>query len=221
MAAKKIHLYFVPGLAASSSIFKFIQLPEDLYEIHFLEWLVPESKDEPLTHYAKRMCERITEDNFVLLGVSFGGIVVQEMSAFCKPLKIIIISSVKHHQEFPGRFKVIRKTKAYKLAPIKSLTNIENFEKYAFGKVAKKRLSLYKEYLSMRDKNYLPWAIYHVLHWKQNSDFKNIIHIHGNNDGIFPIKNITNCIPIEGGTHIMILNKAKKINRILAEVLKE
>ena len=71
----------------------------------------------------------------------------------------------------------------------------------------------------MRDEKYLPWAIKNVLHWKQKSDFSNTIHIHGNKDGIFPIKNIKNCIIVDGGTHIMILNKAKKINKILEEVL--
>lgn len=219
LKTKKLHLYFVPGLAASTSIFKYIQLPKNLYEIHLLDWLVPESKDEPLEHYAKRMCERITETHFILLGVSFGGIIVQEMSEFCNPQKIIIISSVKHHNEFPKRINIVRKTKAYKLTPIKSISNIESFGKFAFGQTLKKRFHLYKEYLSMRDDKYLPWAIYNVIHWKQKLILNNLIHIHGNNDSIFPIKNISNCIHIEGGTHIMILNKAKEINRILAEVV--
>ena len=47
----------------------------------------------------------------------------------------------------------------------------------------------------------------------------NIVHIHGNNDGIFPIKHIKNCIVIEGGTHVMILNKAKEISKLLLEVI--
>ena len=71
----------------------------------------------------------------------------------------------------------------------------------------------------MRDKIYLPWAIKNVLHWKQEGENSNVIHIHGDNDGVFPIKNIQNSIVISGGTHVMILNKAKKINKILVEIL--
>jgi len=221
MQKDKIHIYFVPGLAASPSIFEYIKLDENKFKIHLLEWLIPLSKNEGIESYAKRMCEGILEKNHVLVGVSFGGIMVQEMSKISNPLKIIIISSVKHHDEFPLRLKIAKTTRAYKLTPVKALNNIDNYVKYLFGDVAEKRADLYKKYLSMRDEKYLPWAIKNVLHWKQNVNNDNVIHIHGNKDGIFPIKNIKNCIIVDGGTHIMILNKAKKINLILEEVLRQ
>jgi esterase/lipase len=216
---EKIHIYFVPGLAASSTIFENIKLPEEQFEIHLLEWLVPESKNEPLVDYAKRMCEFIKASKFVLVGVSFGGIMVQEMSKYCQPEKLVIISSVKHHSEFPARLNFVRKTRAYKLTPYKILSNLESFAKYTYGDFIKKRAELYKKYLSMRDKKYLPWSIRNVLHWKQDNLNEDIIHIHGNKDLIFPIKNIKNCIIVDGGTHVMILNKAKKISAILTEEL--
>ncbi|MCF6349460.1 MAG: alpha/beta hydrolase [Flavobacteriaceae bacterium] len=217
MKKEKTTIYFVPGLAASSSIFEYLQLPEN-FEIILLEWLIPKSKTETLNSYAKRMSENIKHTNFILVGVSFGGIVVQEMSSYCKPLKVIIISSIKHENEFPKRLKTLRKTKTYKLAPINALVNIEKFTKYAFGNTVKKRIDLYKKYLAMRDKVYLSWAIHNLLHWKQTNKNPNIIHIHGNNDAVFPIKNIKNCIVVEGGTHAMILNKAKHISTILKKI---
>jgi esterase/lipase len=219
MQKEKLHLYFVPGLAASTAIFEHIKLPKDKFKIHLLPWLVPISKDESIQSYAQRMCENIKEKNHVLIGVSFGGIMVQEMSKISNPLKTILISSVKHHKEFPLRLKIAKNTRAYKLTPVKALNNIENYAKYLYGDAIKKRTELYKKYLSMRDEKYLPWAIKNVLHWKQTSENNNLIHIHGNKDGIFPIKNIKNCIIVDGGTHIMILNKAKKINAILENEL--
>jgi len=219
MQKEKLHLYFVPGLAASSSIFEYIKLPKDKFEIHLLPWLVPVSKNESIENYAQRMCESITEKNHVLIGVSFGGIMAQEMSKISNPKKTIIISSVKHHNEFPRRMKVAKNTRIYKLTPVKMLNNIDNYAKYLFGDTIKKRADLYKKYLSMRDEKYLPWAIKNVLHWKQTSKNDKIVHIHGNKDGIFPIKNIKNCIIVDGGTHVMILNKAKKINTILEKEL--
>lgn len=221
MKKELLHIYFVPGLAASISIFEHIKLPETVCKIHLLPWLIPLTKNESLTHYAKRMCESVTEKNHVLVGVSFGGIMVQEMSKISKPLKTIIISSVKHHNEFPLRLKIAKNTRAYLLTPVKALTNIEKFTVYLYGDAIKKRAELYKKYLSMRDPKYLPWAIKNVLHWEQNIQDKNIIHVHGDKDGIFPIKSIKNCIIVPGGTHIMILNKAKKINAILIDILKK
>lgn len=219
MQKEKLHVYFVPGLAASTSIFEYIKLPESKFEIHLLPWLIPLSKDENIKNYAKRMCVPISEKNHVLIGVSFGGIMVQEMSKTSNPLKTIIISSIKHQDEMPLRLKIAKNTRAYKLTPIKAITNIEKFTDYLYGDVIKKKAELYNKYLSMRGEKYLPWAIKNVLHWKQDSKKENIIHIHGNKDKIFPIKHIKNCIIVDGGTHIMILNKAKTINTILENVL--
>ncbi|WP_117884055.1 alpha/beta hydrolase [Aureibaculum luteum] len=216
---EKKHLYFVPGLAASPEIFEYIKLPKEHYEIHHLDWLIPDTKEENIQHYAKRMCDRITHKNPILLGVSFGGVVVQEMSKLITTEKVIIISSVKCKDEIPKRLKLAKITKAYKLFPVKAVTNIESLAKYAFGDTIKKRAELYKKYLSMRDDNYLPWAIHNVLNWSQEIPLPNIIHIHGNNDSVFPIKHVKGCKVIKGGTHSMIINKARPISKLLLEVI--
>ena len=215
----KSHIYFVPGLAASSTIFENLDLPKEQFEIHYLDWLVPISLDENISDYAQRMCENILHKNPILIGVSFGGVMVQEMSKIISTKKIIIISSVKSKNELPRRLRVAKATKAYKLFPTKVVTNIEEFATYAFGETIKKRVDLYRKYLSMRDENYLPWAIRNILNWQQEESNADIIHIHGSNDGIFPIKHIKKCIIIEGGTHVMILNKAKEISELLIEVI--
>ena len=78
---EKIHVYFMPGLAASPTIFERIQLPNDQFEIHLLEWFVPKEK-QTLGDYAKKMAEQVHHKNIILVGVSFGGILVQEMKQF-------------------------------------------------------------------------------------------------------------------------------------------
>jgi len=215
----KSHIYFVPGLAASSTIFENLDLPKEKFEISYLDWLVPLSLNESITEYAGRMCEKILHKNPILIGVSFGGVMVQEMGKLISTKKIVIISSVKSTNELPKRLRVAKATKAYKLFPTKVVTNIEEFAKYTFGDTIKKRVDLYRKYLSMRDENYLPWAIHTILNWQQEEANSEIIHIHGNNDGIFPIKHVKKCIIIDGGTHVMILNKAKEISKILIEVI--
>ena len=219
METKKIPIYFVPGLAASSEIFEFLQFPEE-FELHFLEWLIPLSAHERLEAYAKRMSDLVLEENPVLIGVSFGGIMVQEMSKYLKVKKVIIISSVKSRDELSKALKFIQKTKIYELFPSKIVENIEMFSFFAFGNTSKTRLILYKKYFSVRDRKYLNWSIYNVLHWKQTKPIENILHIHGTSDAIFSFKYIRNCIPVEKGTHIMIINKAKTISKIIIDSLK-
>ncbi|AZJ36487.1 alpha/beta hydrolase [Tenacibaculum singaporense] len=211
----KTHLYFVPGLAANTKIFERISLPEEHFELHFLDWMFPTSIDESIQDYAQRLCAKIQHKNPILIGVSFGGIIVQEMSKIIDCKKIIIISSVKNNKEFPKRFKLVQVTKAYKLFPSKVISNIESYERYFFNDYLKKRAELYKIYLSIRDKKYLQWAIYNVLHWEQEKSIPGIIHIHGKKDEVFPIKYIKNAIEVENGTHVMILTKSKTISEIL------
>jgi len=213
----KTHIYFVPGLAANKKIFEHISLPDELFELHFLEWIIPLSLEESIESYAKRMCLGITHKNPVLVGVSFGGVMVQEMSKIIKPKKLIIVSSIKNNDELPTRLKLAQKTKAYKLFPTKIVENIENYDRYFFTDFLKKRSELYKTYLSVRNATYLQWAIHNVLNWQQTTTLTEVIHIHGTKDEVFPYKNITNAIEINKGTHIMILDKAKSISKIIAE----
>jgi len=207
----KIPVYFMPGLAASVAIFERIRLSELDFEMFFLEWEIPKEK-ETLLDYAKRMTEKIKHENPVLIGVSFGGILVQEMARFIKVRKVIIISSVKSNIEFPKRMVVAKKTKAYKLIPLSLVQNIESLAKFSFGKKVNQRLKLYEKFLSVRDKRYLDWAIEQVILWDRIVMDNNVIHIHGDMDDVFPIKYISNSIVVEGGTHIMILNKYKWLN---------
>jgi len=214
----KIPVYFMPGLAASSSIFERITLPIDVFEIILLEWEIPEAH-ESLSEYAERISKKVLHINPVLIGVSFGGILVQEMAKFLDVKKLIIISSVKTNLEFPTAFKVAKTTKAYKLLPTNLISNIENLAKFSFGDKVKQRLELYKKFLSVRDKKYLDWAIEKIILWDRTETDKNVTHIHGDADEVFPIKNIEKCIVVKGGTHIMILSKFKWFNANLPKII--
>ena len=214
----KIHVYFMPGMAAGSSIFERIKLPEEVFEMHLLEWIMPEKK-ETLQQYAKRMAEKIKHENVVLIGVSFGGILVQEMAPFVNPRKVIIISSVKCNKELPRRMKIAKTTKAYKILPTSLAQNVEALAKYAFGDLIKQRVKLYEKYMTMRDKNYLDWAIEQVVCWERTEIDENVIHIHGDADEVFPSKNIKEFINVKGGTHIMILNRFRWFNSNLPEII--
>ena len=83
----KVHVYFMPGMAASPLIFERIKLDETIFETHLLDWFMPE-KTQSLHDYAKQMALKVKHENAVLIGVSFGGILVQEMAQFLKLRKL-------------------------------------------------------------------------------------------------------------------------------------
>jgi pimeloyl-ACP methyl ester carboxylesterase len=216
----KIPIYFMPGLAASSTIFENIKLPEEQFELFYLDWFIPESK-QSLSDYAQKMATFVIHENAVLIGVSFGGILVQEMAQFLKLKKLIIISSVKCHDEMPQRMKIAKATKAYKLLPTSLLTDVDALAKYAFGSIIKSRLELYKKFLTMNDKIYLDWALEQVICWERTEIDEKVIHIHGSDDSVFPTQNIKKFIAVEGGTHIMIINRFKWFNENLPRIILE
>lgn len=211
----------MPGMAANPTIFERIDLPKEEFEMIWLSWKIPK-KDESFSSYAKRMCENVSSgEKVVLIGVSFGGVLVQEMNKFLNLKRLIIISSVKSKHELPKRMKIARDTGAYKILPTGLLDYITHIEKLPVGDLIRKRLKLYQQYLSINDKDYLDWSIKEMLYWPQDKAIADIIHIHGDEDLVFPIKNIDKCIIVTGGTHIMILNKYRWFNRNLPSLITE
>lgn len=215
----KKHIYFVPGTAANSKIFDRIEFPKDTYDTYCLEWIIPLSKNESITSYAKRLCAKINHEKPILIGVSFGGILVQEMSKIIECEKLVIISSIKTKYELPKRLKLIKQFQFYRLAPIYFVKPMESLIAFMFGSKAKNRIEAYRMYLSQRSPLYLKWAIKQALYWNQETEIEHIIHLHGDQDIIFPVENIQDCVSIKNGSHVMIITKAKKISTILLDRL--
>ncbi|GEL09404.1 hypothetical protein SAMN05192550_1597 [Flavobacterium glycines] len=214
----KIPVYFMPGLAANPMIFERIKLDDALFDVYYLEWELPKYK-EVLEDYAKRMALYVKKENAVLIGVSFGGILVQEMAKFLNVQKVIIISSVKSKLEFPKRIHFARKTLVYKLIPIRLILSFGKLAQFVFGEKMSHRMQLYDTFLSVRDIYYLKWSIEKVVLWNRSRVDERVIHIHGDKDNMFPIQNIRKCVVVEGGTHVMIYTKYRWFNANLPAII--
>ena len=109
----KIPVYFIPGMASNPLIFEHIKLDPAKYESHFLTW--PQvDKAMTLDKYVDLFKQQINQPSPVLIGVSFGGIIAQELAKTIKVKTTIIISSVKSNLEYPPLYKFAKKTKLYK-----------------------------------------------------------------------------------------------------------
>jgi len=215
----QIPVYFMPGLAANPLIFERIELDKELFEIFFLEWKEP-LKNESLSSYTSRILKDIKHENPVLIGVSFGGIIVQEIAKLINVKKTIIISSVKDPSEFPNLFYLAKKLKLYYFLPTRFIDLTERItKKIVSSKKIKFRIELYKKYLTVRSMNYLDWGIKNILIWENINPVQNIIHIHGTEDHIFPKKYIQNAIFLPKATHILILLQSNWLNKHLPEII--
>lgn len=208
----------MPGLAASPDIFEHIRLPEDQFEMHFLEWFRPEP-GMSLEDYAIRMSERVREPNPVLVGVSFGGMLMQEMARHVNARRLIVVSSIKCQAEMPRRLLLARYTRLHKLLPTSLVNNVEVLSRYAFGDPVGKRLKLYERYLGIRDTVFLDWSIDRIVNWSRESPVPGLVHIHGDRDAVFPISYIGDCITVPGGTHTMIIHRHRWFNERLPAII--
>ncbi|WP_177765715.1 alpha/beta fold hydrolase [Flavobacterium sp. I3-2] len=215
----KIPVYFMPGLAANPLIFEKIRLDSNQFECFYLDWKEPNEK-ETLKDYTKRIIKEIKHQNPVLIGVSFGGIIVQEIAKQISVKKVIIISSVKDPAEFPDNFRLAKKMKLYHFFPTRFVDFFQNItKKIVSSKKIKERIKMYEKYLTVRSKNYLDWGIKNVLLWENQNPIKNIVHIHGTEDHIFPKKYIKNAIFLPKATHVLILLQSKWLNKHLPDLI--
>ena len=208
----------MPGMSANPLIFEMIKFPKDIYEVHLMNWIEP-ILNESIESYASRLSKDIIHQKPVLIGVSFGGLIVQEISKLLEVDKLIIISSVKTNTELPLYMKSAKFLKLYNYFPLKLFDEIFNISKFLKINKIYKKIDLADKYLSVRDENYLKWAIREILNWKQKEPLDGVIHLHGDKDLTFPISLIKNCITIHGGTHALILTKYRWLNKNLIQII--
>ena len=205
-------------MSANPLIFEMIKFPKDIYEVHLMNWIEP-ILNESIESYASRLSKDIIHQKPVLIGVSFGGLIVQEISKLLEVDKLIIISSVKTNTELPLYMKSAKFLKLYNYFPLKLFDEIFNISKFLKINKIYKKIDLVDKYLSVRDENYLKWAIREILNWKQKKPLEGVIHLHGDKDLTFPISLIKNCITIHGGTHALILTKHRWLNKNLIQII--
>ncbi len=208
-------IYFLSGLGADESAFKYLTYPAGV-EAVFIDWLEP-VKNETMQQYAKRIAQKIdTARPFILVGLSFGGMLATEVIAYVKPQKTILISSAARRQELPLYYKLAGLLRLNKLLPKKNIHKSNIFTNWLFSISASSDKFLLEEILTASNPDFSKWAINEIVNWKRKTSPENIIRIHGNKDRVLPIINFTPAYLLKGGGHFMIVNRAAEISKILA-----
>jgi pimeloyl-ACP methyl ester carboxylesterase len=212
-----VNVYFISGLAADRTVFKYIQLPAYCRPI-YLDWLKPE-KEESLSRYASRLFEgHDLSEPFSLIGLSFGGMIASEIAKKHNPVHVILISSVPCKEHLPGYFKLAAKLKLHKLVPI-SLIQHAGVLKRLFTAETPDDKRMLKTMIRNSDPYFIRWAMNAVLTWDNTALPANLCHIHGSKDQILPSKFTKPTHVIHKAGHLMVLTKAKQINEILQQIL--
>lgn len=216
-----MNAYFISGLGADKRIFSKIKLDERIRIIH-IDWIVP-LKRESLPDYAKRLSEIIDISSpFILVGVSFGGMIAVEISKILKPLMTIAISSTILSNELPFLYRLAGKLHLIRLIPPNLMKSSNKFsQNFFFGIKSTEEKNLLTKIIQDTDPVFLKWAITSIITWKNNIRPDNLIQIHGNHDRILYSKSATVDFTIEYGTHFMVYQNAKEISEIIDELISE
>ena len=210
--------YFISGLGADERIFENIVLPQGITRKH-VQWIEPQPA-ESLYNYCLRLSAQIdTGSPFILIGLSFGGMVAVEMTRFLQPRHTIIISTIAVEQEMPVTFRVVQNTRIYKCVSPRLLKIPNALTYWFFGAVTAKEKALIRSFLANVSPNYLRWSIHVIMNWHNAFRPTNLTHIHGTADRIFPIGRTHAQYRVQGGAHFMVHDKAEAISAILREVL--
>lgn len=207
-------IYCIPGFGADERIFSKLTINANL---KFINWLNP-SRNETLPSYVGRMSAMIDEEEPIIIGVSFGGMIALEIAKTRAIKQMFLVSSVKCCKELPGKMKLVGKLRLNKIFPLKNIQRNQRF-----FKIANRRLGAFtaeeQEFANAYRKNvnsdYLTWSSNQIVNWKNTAYPQNIIHIQGDRDLVFPIKNLTPTHIIKGGTHMMVVNRPQEVSNII------
>lgn len=213
---KMKHLYIFSGLGVDERVFKYLDFTG--FNVTFINWIKP-VPTESIEHYAKRLTTQIRTERPVLIGLSFGGMMAIEAAKLISTEKIILIASAKTYTEIPFYFRWVGYLKLHKIVPTQLLKYPSFINYWFFGVKNKTHKALLAEILKDLDTDFLKWAIDKIVCWKNQTIHSNIIHIHGNNDHLLPLRFVNcNYIVNEGG-HFMTVTKANEISQLLHKCL--
>lgn len=208
--------YFISGIATDYRAF----LPqyEAVENPVYLPFPIHDAKDNMHTYAQKFVPFIQTNEPFNIIAHSMGGIITMELIKYVQPQKVILLSTVKSRSEMPHKLTHMKYTHAHKLLPgtgfIKSI-EIGTAMISRIKKVPTLRNTVI-EMAKANDPKFLYWAVNAIIKWNGDENYrKDIIHIHGTKDQMFPYKKIKNAIPIFGGTHEMNLLRADEVNRLI------
>ena len=206
MASPKPTIYLLPGMNSHYPVYsRLLPLVENVKVVDFIE---PEPR-ESLPSYAERMSCYFDTAAYIG-GVSFGGILAQEISRIIKPRGCLLISTIVGPHQLPPSVRGFRAIgrRTYSNAH-KLLCRSASFVPRRIRTSATYRIGR----LAGENGNWQRWATGAILDW--NPDVGSIpvptLQIHGDADRTFPINLTTPDIIVPTGRHALPVSHPEEV----------
>jgi pimeloyl-ACP methyl ester carboxylesterase len=216
----KSQLIFLPGLGADGRLF--LHQRRAFKNSVFPPWLVP-SKGEDLTDYARRWAGKLKLNaGCILVGVSFGGMVAQEISRLVKLRAVILISSCRSPESIPAHLKWASNLPTW---PRLSKLLCHIFPRisghFLGAETPEQRDLLIRMFLDTPD-DFARWTVRAIRSWNgYHLAGTRIYHIHGNKDHLIPLGKVKPDRVILGGGHLINLTHPREVNGFIRDCLRK
>ncbi|WP_343667971.1 alpha/beta hydrolase [Chitinophaga sp.] len=190
------------------------------YHKVYITW-IPALPNESLTQYAGRIKSQITVENPYFIGLSFGGIIAVEVSKQIRVEKMVLISSVRTKSELNKLQFFFMKLGLYRIIP-GPLIKRANFLSYRyFGAKSPNDKKALTKLLQDTDVTFFRWALKGIAYWDNKEVPERTIQIHGTADRVIISRLVHPDYRIKGGGHLMILNRADTISKIIRNYFRD
>ena len=181
-----------------------------------MAWSIP-LPGESIGDYALRMKRDIPEEDPILMGVSFGGMMAVEIAKHFPAATVILISSVGTRRQLPWWMKVVGWLGLNRLLPKRPGKGLRWLENYYLGVESEDDARLVDAFRGRVDPRYLRWAVKEIVNWQNEWLPDRFFHLHGDRDRIFPSPGAAYIV--RGAGHFMVYNRAEEVSGLLTSMI--
>ena len=207
--------YLLPGLGADERVFRRLHLPGPS---QVLSWLPPAWPTEPLARYAARLAEAVPPGQPCwLVGVSFGGLLAQEVGRLRPLARVVLVSSLGQPRDLPPLLRLAGATGLHRLLPFGLLKWLPRLAQWFFGARGGTEYRLLRQILRDTDPAFARWATAQLLAWR-GPGLPGAVRLHGSCDRLLPPGAARIDYPVPGAGHFLIVSHAAWVSQVLREL---
>lgn len=210
-------VYALSGLGADERLFENMELDVPAQLIP-LPWISP-GNSQTIADYAARIVDHYKpEPGSILMGVSFGGMIIQEMAHLMKANSLVLISTMTSRDDLPLAMKTAAAARIHPILKKDFLSGLAWLGD-KFTSKSKEGRDLFYQMIQDSDADVLSFGARAILDWRPPGIEAPVLRIHGDKDRVFPLKKEWNAKIIKGGNHFMIFDKGEEISGLVDDFL--